>query len=83
MYMFMVKLKGHVDDHILHTATQAFDCGPVTARNIDRKSLLLSFASHLLLKSRVEQFHTIDFIIPGANLHAHGLIIARVRAIWN
>ena len=36
-------------DHI--TAIQDFDSGPVTARNITRKSVLPNFARHVLSKS--------------------------------
>ena len=33
------------------TAIQGFDSGPVTARNITRKSVLPNFARHVLTKS--------------------------------
>ena len=45
--------------------------------------MLPSYASHLHPKPRVDRFHTNDFTVPEANLYAHGLIIARVRAILN
>ena len=35
----------------INTAIQGFDSGPVTARNITRKSVLSNFARHVLSKS--------------------------------
>ena len=71
---------------IMHdTAIQGFDSGPVTARNITRKSVLPNFARHVLSKSWVDRFHTNDFSVPEDYLYAHGIIresnVARERAI--
>ena len=66
----------HVQPCIHHvqpcTAIQGIDSGPERTRNIDRKSMLPSYASHFHPKPRVDRFHTIDFTVPEANLYAHG-----------
>ena len=59
---------------------QGFDSGPVTARNITRKSVLPNFARHVLSKSWVDRFHTNDFSVPEDYLYAHGVIREQRRA---
>ena len=85
-YTFVSFYKSHVDllatsylrscrssaSYTQYTAIQGIDCGPERERNIDRKSMLPSYASHLHPKPRLDRFHTNDFTVPEANLYAHG-----------